>query len=183
MGKDDSSCPMTKKAVLDIKWISWISRILSTGRHILGDEAIDKVQHYGSAIQLIVLDMLMPGKERTRDIPDAPQKIIGVRVAFISGFADEHHFADVMKEGALAWFKNQFHCHSSQKNKRSYYKFPGNNRIGSLRSAGYRIDGIFRGMRSVFEYYTLHILLSQSYFYTASAPMPKTEAGISDIKK
>jgi hypothetical protein len=35
----------------------------------------------------------------------------------------------------------------------------------------------------VFEYYTLHILLSQSYFYTASAPMPKTEAGISDYKK
>ena len=94
-----------EKAVLDINCEYLESLGYSVLKAYSGDEAIDKVQHYGSAIQLIVLDMLMPGKDGRETFRMLKKINPEVRVAFISGFADEHHFADVMKEGALAWFK------------------------------------------------------------------------------
>ena len=94
-----------EKAVLDINGEYLESLGYSVLKAHSGDEAIAQLQRYGSTIQLIVLDMLMPGKDGRETFRLLKQMNPKVRVAFVSGFSDEHHFADVMKEGALAWFK------------------------------------------------------------------------------
>ncbi|MFZ1978595.1 MAG: ATP-binding protein [Bacteroidota bacterium] len=94
-----------EKAVLDINCEYLESLGYSVLKAHSGDEAIAQVQRCGSTIQLVVLDMLMPGKDGRETFRLLKQINPKIRVAFISGFSDEHHYADVIQEGALAWFK------------------------------------------------------------------------------
>jgi CheY-like chemotaxis protein len=94
-----------ERAVLDINCEYLESLGYSVLKAYSGDEAIRSVQRFGNAINLIIIDMLMPGKDGRETFRMLKEINPKIRVAFISGYSDERQFADVIKEGALAWFK------------------------------------------------------------------------------
>jgi CheY-like chemotaxis protein len=100
----------------------------SLGYHVLKasgcDEALLIARDHTNQIDLVILDMAMPGKDGRETFRLLRLLDPSLRVAFASGYADERKFADVLHEGALGLLKKPFSSDISRKLKELLQKLP-----------------------------------------------------------
>ncbi len=73
-----------------------------------GEEALQLYQEYGKKIDLIVLDLVMPGMGGRRCLKELREMDPTVRVLVASGFATEETVRQVLKSGAVAFLRKPF---------------------------------------------------------------------------
>ena len=84
----------------------------SLGYHVLrvesGEEAIRIYQAQGRTIDLVILDMLMPGKNGQETFRDLQAINPNVKVIIATGYTDETATRAVLQDGAAGFIRKPF---------------------------------------------------------------------------
>ncbi|MDA3850246.1 MAG: response regulator [Spirochaetaceae bacterium] len=70
-----------------------------------GIQALDFYRNNFSQVDLIILDMIMPGMRGTSVFKEIKSINPNARVLFLSGYSQDHEIKEILEEGALGYLK------------------------------------------------------------------------------
>lgn len=70
-----------------------------------GEQAIDYYRDHHSEIDLVILDMIMPGMRGNAVFKHLKEIQDDVRVLFLSGYSHDHEIDEILTHGALGFLK------------------------------------------------------------------------------